>query len=526
MESIHLETKTFSFEDLGFQAEKIYQQLSPKSLSYHIKEQKRGVQLPNGALSIRTGRFTGRSPKDRYIVDDPFSHNKICWNTTNQPFTPAAFALLYKDMLSYLSDNRNLYSRDCVAGADDQYSIKLRVVTEHPEASYFVYNMFRRLEASELFDFQPQWLVLHAPDFEADPEIHSSRNRNFVIINFTKKIILIGGTGYLGEIKKSVFTVLNTLLPLQHDILPMHCAATEDSQDNVSLFFGLSGTGKTTLSATSTSRLIGDDEHGWTSQNTVFNYEGGCYAKVVNLSEEKEPQIYRAIREGALLENVVMDSDGNVDYSNIQITPNTRASYPLRHVQNAKRSGKGNTVTTIFLLTADAFGLLPPIAKLTREQAIFYFVNGYTAKIPGTETGVTAPIPEFSICFGAPFMSLHPHVYAKLMRKQLIKHKTEVWLVNTGWIGGSSDTGGHRIPLEATRAMVLAVQQRKLHSFGIDSAFGLQVPSTCPGVDSKLLDIRSSWENPDVYDTKAKELRQLFDENYRSTMDSCFHNLN
>ena len=380
----------------------------------------------------------------------------------------------------------------------------------------FADNMFLRPTKSELQDFDPEWLIVNAPGFMADAKVDGTRQHNFAILNFTRKIALIGGTGYTGEIKKGIFSALNFILPVYKNTLPMHCSANVGKDGDTAIFFGLSGTGKTTLSADPNRRLIGDDEHGWTKENTVFNFEGGCYAKVINLSEENEPEIYRAIKKGALLENVVLDARGNVDFADTSITQNTRVSYPIDHIANIQVPSIGKNPKNIFFLTADAFGVLPPISKLTPSQAAYHFISGYTAKVAGTEAGIIEPTPNFSACFGAPFLPLHPAAYADLLGKKLRKSKANVWMINTGWSGGAYGVGS-RIKLAYTRAMITAALNGQLDQVDYVShaIFGVSMPQSCPNVPSELLHPRSTWADKAAYDAKAKGLAQEFRDNFK-----------
>ncbi|MGB5371957.1 MAG: phosphoenolpyruvate carboxykinase (ATP), partial [Flavobacteriaceae bacterium] len=392
-------------------------------------------------------------------------------------------------------------------------------ITEYPWSNLFAYNMFIRPTAEELKHFDPEWTVISAPGFKADPQVDGTRRHNFAILNFTKKIVLIGGSGYTGEIKKGVFSALNFILPVQKKTLPMHCSANTGKDGDTAIFFGLSGTGKTTLSTDASRKLIGDDEHGWNNENAVFNFEGGCYAKVINLSAENEPEIYRAIKKGALLENVVMDDDGIIDFADTSITQNTRVSYPIYHIDNVQRPSIGKNPKHIFFLTADAFGVLPPISKLTPSQAAYHFISGYTAKVAGTEAGVVEPIPSFSACFGAPFMPLHPARYAEMLSKKMKESGVSVWLVNTGWTGGPYGVGT-RMKLKYTRAMINAVLNGDLGLYSYDkyhihSVFGVAQPRECPGVPTSVLSPRTTWNNDQAYYTTAFKLTNAFRENFK-----------
>ncbi|MFO7702765.1 MAG: phosphoenolpyruvate carboxykinase (ATP), partial [Psychroflexus maritimus] len=395
-----------------------------------------------------------------------------------------------------------------------------RVVNEYPWSNLFCYNMFLRPEESELANFSADWKIVNAPGFHANPEIHGTRSHNFAILNFKKKIALIGGTGYTGEMKKGIFSALNFILPTQKNTLPMHCSANVGEDEDTAIFFGLSGTGKTTLSADPSRRLIGDDEHGWTKENTIFNFEGGCYAKVIDLTEEKEPDIFRAIKPGAILENVIINNQGKVDFEDASITPNTRVSYPIYHIDNIQPSSVGENPTNIFFLTADAFGVLPPISKLTPGQAAYHFISGYTAKVAGTEAGINEPLPSFSACFGAPFMPLHPTRYAEMLSKKMKDAGVNVWLVNTGWTGGPYGTGS-RMKLKYTRAMITEALAGNLENveFKTHEIFGLAVPQSCENVPDEVLNPRATWEDKEAYDQKATHLAKSFQDNFKQFED-------
>ncbi|MBT8255392.1 MAG: phosphoenolpyruvate carboxykinase (ATP), partial [Bacteroidia bacterium] len=424
------------------------------------------------------------------------------------------FDELYDRVADYL-DGKEVYVRDCFACADVNYRTNIRVINEYPWSNMFAYNMFLRPDESELENFSPDWLVLNAPGFMADPERDGTRQHNFAILNFTKKIALVGGTGYTGEIKKGIFSALNFVLPVFHNTLPMHCSANVGEDGETAIFFGLSGTGKTTLSADPDRKLIGDDEHGWTSENSVFNFEGGCYAKAINLTEENEPDIYRAIKRGAILENVIMNEDGEVDYEDVSITQNTRVSYPIYHIDNIQVPSIGHNPKNIFFLTADAFGVLPPISKLTPGQAAYHFISGYTAKVAGTEEGIDEPLPSFSACFGAPFMPLHPTKYAEMLSAKMQEAGVNVWLVNTGWTGGPYGIG-RRMKLKYTRAMISAALENKLEhvQYDLHPIFGLSMPHECPNVPSEVLNPRVTWADKEAYDRKAQELANSFTKNF------------
>lgn len=502
-------------------AENIHYQLSPEELSEQAIARKEGVLNDTGALVINTGEFTGRSPKDKFIVKDELTTDAINWNDFNQPIEPQYFDRLYKKMLAYLED-KEIWVRDCYACADPKYRLNIRVINENPSANLFAYNMFLRPKEEEITHedtygekFTPHWHIIQAPSFKADAATDGTRQHNFSIVNFTKRIIIIGGSAYTGEMKKGIFTILNFILPHDKHVLSMHCSANMGDNGDTAIFFGLSGTGKTTLSADPQRHLIGDDEHGWT-ENTVFNFEGGCYAKTIDLSEEKEPEIYHAIRPGALVENVTFfEGTHKIDFSSKKITENTRVSYPLNFISNALEPSIGKTPKNIFFLTADAYGILPPISKLSTGQAMYQFVSGYTAKVAGTEAGVTEPKPAFSACFGAPFLPLHPGTYAEMLGKKIRSQKVNVWLINTGWSGGAYGVGS-RIKLSYTRAMITAALEGKLDNAAYEAhpVFGYMMPTTCPGVPSEILNPRNTWANKDAYDEKAKDLAKQFIKNF------------
>jgi phosphoenolpyruvate carboxykinase (ATP) len=515
MDNYALFAKSISLNELGIENAKIQYQLTPNELHDITIQSGQGVENSTGALAVNTGEFTGRSPQDRFIVKDSITEDKVWWGKVNIPFEPAAFDALYKKVTAYLS-NKEVFVRDSYVCADPNYRLNVRVVTETAWANLFCYNMFLRPEKEELSSFTPEWTVICAPGFQADPAIDETRQGNFAILDFTKKIALIGGTGYTGEMKKGIFSALNFVLPVFKNTLPMHCSANVGEEGDTAIFFGLSGTGKTTLSADPERKLIGDDEHGWTNENTVFNFEGGCYAKVINLTEENEPDIFRAIKKGAILENVVFKAGTNeVDFQDVSITQNTRVSYPIDHIDNIQPGSIGENPKNIFFLTADAYGILPPISKLTPGQAAYHFISGYTAKVAGTEAGVTEPQPNFSACFGAPFMPLHPTKYAEMLSKKMKDANVKVWLINTGWTGGPYGTGS-RMKLKFTRAMITAALNGELDNVEyIDhKSFGIAIPQSCPNVPSEILNPRNTWEDQNLYDTKAVELAHKFKANF------------
>ncbi|WP_019039464.1 phosphoenolpyruvate carboxykinase (ATP) [Psychroflexus tropicus] len=511
-------TKTIELTNYGIHSKQINYQLSSDELHAITIEKGQGVEVDSGALAINTGEFTGRSPKDRFIVKDDITKDEVWWSDINLAFDPGDFDKLYDKVVNYLGD-KELFVRDAYACADDNYRLNIRHINELPWSNMFTYNMFLRPTEEDLKDFSPEWTVINAPGFMADPEVDGTRAHNFAILNFTKKIALIGGTGYTGEIKKGIFSALNFILPVMKNTLPMHCSANVGKDGDTAIFFGLSGTGKTTLSADPDRRLIGDDEHGWTNENTVFNFEGGCYAKVIDLSEEKEPDIYRAIKPGAILENVVI-KNGKVDFLDSSITQNTRVSYPIYHIDNIQPGSVGKNPKNIFFLTADAFGVLPPISKLTPGQAAFHFISGYTAKVAGTEAGVTEPIPSFSACFGAPFMPLHPTRYGEMLSKKMKDSGVNVWLINTGWTGGPYGTG-RRMKLKYTRAMISAALEGKLDhvDYKTHEVFNIAVPMSCPEVPSEVLNPKDTWADKEAYDVKAKTLAKSFRDNFKKFED-------
>jgi len=511
-------TKTIALEQYGIKNAKVRYQLSSDELHDTILEKNQGEESSTGAIAIKTGEFTGRSPLDRFIVKDDITKDKVWWGNINIPFDSDKFKTLYDKVTHYLSE-KELFVRDAYACADDNYRLNIRVINEYPWSNMFAHNMFLRPEASDLDGFKPEWTIVNAPGFMADAEVDGTRQHNFAILDFTRKIALIGGTGYTGEIKKGIFSALNFILPVFKNTLPMHCSANVGKDGDTSIFFGLSGTGKTTLSADPNRKLIGDDEHGWTKENTVFNFEGGCYAKVIDLTKEKEPDIYNAIKRGAILENIIMDNDGNVDFEDTSITQNTRVSYPIYHIDNIKKPSIGNNPKNIFFLTADAFGVLPPISKLTPGQAAYHFISGYTAKVAGTEAGITEPVTSFSACYGAPFMPLHPTKYAEMLSAKMQEAGVTVWLVNTGWTGGPYGIG-KRMALKHTRAMITAAMNGSLEEANKDnyhthSVFGVAQPKVCPNVPTEVLSPKTTWNNDEGYYKTAYKLAQSFRDNFK-----------
>ncbi|SFJ46690.1 phosphoenolpyruvate carboxykinase (ATP) [Thermoflavimicrobium dichotomicum] len=491
---------------------KIHANLSVAELVEQAIRRNEAVLAKNGALRATTGKFTGRSPKDKYIVQEKSVADSIDWGAVNQPMAPEKFEKIYQRLLAYLK-NKELFVFDGFAGADETYRLPIRVINEYAWHNLFVHQLFIRPTQAELANHQPEFTVICVPNFKIDPQEDGTRSETLIALSFEHKVVVIAGTHYAGEMKKSIFSVMNYLLP-DRDVLPMHCSANVGDDGDVALFFGLSGTGKTTLSADPNRRLIGDDEHGW-SDRGVFNFEGGCYAKCIGLSQEKEPQIWEAIRFGSVLENVVLDDYRKPDYDDNSLTENTRAAYPVDNIPNAVIPGVAGHPNVILFLTADAFGVLPPIARLTPEQAMYHFLSGYTSKLAGTERGVTEPEATFSTCFGAPFLPRPAHVYAEMLGDKITKHDVAVYLVNTGWTGGPYGIG-KRMNLTYTRAMVRAAIEGKLKEveYTTDPIFGLSIPVECPDVPSEILNPRNTWEDKEAYDQKAKELAQRFHDNF------------
>jgi len=503
----------------------VYWNLTAEELVEHSINKGMGQLADSGALVISTGEFTGRSPDDRFIVKDSITANKVNWGKVNIPFDSRKFDALWRRCCNYMK-KKDLYVRDARANAsaNPDYSLRIRVMTEYPWSNQFAHNMFLRPEHDEQEHFDPRWTVLCVPGFKADPQRDGTRKANFAIVNVKKRRLLIGGTGYTGEIKKGIFSVINFVLPTRaKDALPMHCSANVGKDGDIALFFGLSGTGKTTLSADPNRPLIGDDEHAWAT-GEVFNFEGGCYAKTIDLTEEKEPDIFRAIRHGAILENVkFFEGTRTVDFADRSVTENTRVSYPIHHIENAVSPSRAEgDPKNIFFLTCDAYGILPPISRLTPEQAMYYFISGYTARVAGTEVGIKEPKSTFSACFGAPFLPLHPAKYADLLGKKLRKSKAKVWLINTGWSGGAYGTGS-RIKLSYTRAMITAALNGYLDGVGYETheVFGMSMPTTCPGVPSEILNPRNTWESKKDYDKQANALAEEFVKNFEKYTDQA-----
>lgn len=494
----------------------VYWNLTTPILYEQIIRRREGLLSHLGPVVVRTGSFTGRSPNDKFIVKESTSEHEIWWGDVNRPFSEEKFNQIWYRVQAYLQGN-DIFVQDCYVGADEKHRIPLRVITEYAWHSLFARNMFIRiLDENELKNHVPEYTIIDLPKFHAVPELDGTNSEAFILVNFKEKLILIGGTSYAGEIKKSAFTVMNYLLP-KKNILSMHCSANVGPKGDTAIFFGLSGTGKTTLSTDPNRALIGDDEHGW-SDDGVFNFEGGCYAKVIRLSPEAEPEIWETTRKfGTILENVAIDSYWRrPDFNDSTFTENTRASYPITHLENIVEEGKAGHPQNIVFLTADAFGVLPPISRLTPEQAMYHFLSGYTAKVAGTERGVTEPQATFSTCFGAPFMPQHPSVYAKLLGEKIKKHEVKCWLVNTGWTGGPYGVG-HRMEIKYTRAMLNAALDGKLDDvpYVEDPIFKVHVPTECPGVPNEVLIPENTWQDKEAYRQKAKELAAKFAENFK-----------
>ncbi len=515
MNVIGTKNPSANLETLGiFNVANAFWNLSPEALIEQTVLRGMGQLTTTGALAIHTGEFTGRTPKDRFIVKDDLTATTVDWGSINQPFDAGDFDRLFQKLTAFLQ-GKDVFVRDNYVCADNKYRLNVRTITEFPWSNLFADNMFMRPTAAEIETMEPDWTVICAPNFHANPKTDGTNRHNFALMNFTKRQIIIGGTGYTGEIKKGIFAVLNFELPVLRGVLPMHCSANVGKNGDTAIFFGLSGTGKTTLSADPERQLVGDDEHGW-SDTGVFNFEGGCYAKTIDISEEKEPEIYRAIRHGAILENIAFkENSREVDYHDKTITENTRVSYPIHHIPNIVVPSVAGQPDNIFFLTCDAFGVLPPISRLTKGQAMYHFISGYTAKIPGTEDNVLVPEPTFSACFGAPFMPLHPTKYAEMLGKRMEENAVNVWLVNTGWSAGVFGEGS-RMKLKYTRAMISAALTGELQQvpYTQHEIFGLAMPDTCPDVPTELLHPRDAWTDKNAYDLKANELAAAFNHNF------------
>lgn len=493
----------------------LHYQLTPEELAQDVLRLNQGVRNDTGALVIQTGEFTGRSPKDKFTVKDEITADTVHWNEFNIALDEKYFHIIHKKITDYLNSRNELWVRDAFACADPRYRIGIRVVNETPAINLFAYNMFLRPTEEQLEQFTADWLILSAPGLKLDPAECGTRQHNAAVVSFKHRTILIAGTGYTGETKKGIFSVLNYILPQDKGVLSMHCSANMGKKGDTALFFGLSGTGKTTLSADPQRKLIGDDEHGWTN-NGIFNFEGGCYAKCIDLSEEKEPEIFHAIRPGALVENTVFHPGTNqINFADKTITENTRVSYPLDFISNAQEPAVGGVPTNIFFLTCDATGVLPPISRLTPAQAMYQFISGYTAKVAGTEAGVTEPKSTFSACFGAPFLPLHPGKYAAMLGEKMRKHNVKVWMINTGWSGGGYGTGS-RMKLAYTRAMITAALEGKLEGveYACHPVFGMAIPQNCPDVPAELLNPRNTWADKTAYDAAARNLALQFVKNF------------
>ncbi len=488
--------------------------LSVAELYEHAVRRGEGTVVESGALTAETGKHTGRSPKDKFFVEEPGSKDKIWWHAGNRPIGPDKFDRLLQKMTDFIAEHE-IYVQDVFACADPRYRLRVRVVTELAWHSIFAHNLFIRPSSEERENFEPDFTVMSLPSVTADPASDGTRSETFILVNFQRRMVIIGGTQYAGEIKKSIFTALNYLMPEQ-GAMPMHCSANVGADGDVALFFGLSGTGKTTLSSEPTRRLIGDDEHGWSDEG-VFNFEGGCYAKTIRISKQAEPEIYAATEHfGTILENVAFDPNTRIpDYDDESRTENTRSAYPVDLIPNADLSGRAGHPSNVLFLSADAFGVLPPVARLDADQMRYFFLSGYTAKVAGTERGVTEPEPTFSTCFASPFLVLPPDTYADMLIERVRKHGAEVWMLNTGWVGGPYGVG-ERISIAHTRAIVRAVVEGRLRGVPThqDPVFGVHIPDAVPDVPAEVLDPRRAWPDAEAYDRQARKLRQMFDENY------------
>jgi len=515
MQEFGLKSQKSGLEGLGIKVKEAHWNLRQAELIEESIKNSEGHLAETGALTVDTGKFTGRAPKDKFVVEDANTKDTVWWGNVNQPISPENFDRIYNKMIGYLEEKK-VYVRDMYAGADKTHRLRVRFINTLAWHNLFTYNMFLQPEDYKLENFEPNFTVIDCPGFEADPNNDGTRQENFAIVNFTKKMIIIGGTEYSGEMKKGIFSVLNYTLPTYDNVLSMHCSANMGKEDHdTAIFFGLSGTGKTTLSADPNRLLIGDDEHGWTDKN-VFNFEGGCYAKVIDLTEEKEPDIWNAIKYGAIVENTVFkEGSREIDYEDSSKTENTRVSYPIDHIRNAIQPSIGGIPKNIFFLTCDAFGVIPPIQRLSKNNAMYHFISGYTSKVAGTEAGVTEPEPVFSACFGAPFLPLHPTKYAEMLGKKMEEHDVKIWLINTGWTGGAYGVG-ERIKLKYTRAMITAALEGKLDNVGYrtHSIFGAEIPLTCPNVPSEILSPRETWKNDQGFYKQANDLARRFIKNF------------
>jgi len=520
MQEFGLKSFKSGLEKYGIESvSEVHWNLTPSELTEEAIKNGEGTITDTGALMCDTGKFTGRAPKDRFVVKDSRTRDTVWWGDINFPIDPENFDKIYEKLIAHL-DGKKLYVRDAYAGTDSRYRLNLRVVNTLAWHNLFCYNLFLRPPRERLKDFDPTFTIINAPDFYADPESDGTRQGNFAIINFTRKMIIIGGTAYAGEMKKGIFSVLNYILPEEHDVLPMHCSANVGENGDTAIFFGLSGTGKTTLSADPSRGLIGDDEHGWTD-NGIFNFEGGCYAKAIDLTRENEPQIFDAIKFGAIVENTRYIPDTRtVDYSNTIVTENTRTAYPIHYIDNAVVPSIGEIPKNIFFLTCDVYGVLPPIAKLNKGQAMYHFISGYTAKVAGTEAGISEPQTVFSACFGAPFLPLHPTKYAEMFGQKMTENQVNIWLINTGWSGGPYGVG-NRMKLKYTRAMITAALEGQFDNsaFTKHETFCLDIPVSCSNVPDQVLDPKNTWSDKSDYNNKASELASAFIKNFEKYLD-------
>jgi phosphoenolpyruvate carboxykinase (ATP) len=521
MHNLGVRPSRFGIENHGIKSALFaHWNLGTAALVENALAQREGLLASGGAFVSRTGLHTGRSPKDKFVVRTAGVEDKIWWGPVNQPISEERFDSIFKRVTAYLQDKR-VYIQDCYAGADPRYRVPIRVITQFAWHNLFARQLFVRPDWHTTDEHVPEFVIVSVPGFHADPEVDGTNSEAYILVHFEKRLILIGGTEYAGEMKKSIFTIMNYLLPDQ-GVLSMHCAANMGAAGDTALFFGLSGTGKTTLSADPGRRLIGDDEHGW-SDDGIFNFEGGCYAKCINLSAEAEPQIWSAIKFGTVLENVALDLDTRLlDFDDDGLTENTRAAYPLTFIPGAVIPSVGSHPNHVFFLTCDAFGVLPPISKLTPDQARYHFISGYTAKVAGTEAGVKEPSATFSTCFGAPFLPRHPTIYSKMLGEKLAKHGAQTWLVNTGWSGGPHGVG-KRMSIQHTRALIAAALSGALQEAPCreDPVFGVMVPQECPGVPSEVLWPRNTWSDQQAYDRQARHLAHLFAENFTKFADSA-----
>ena len=508
--------ETYGLEKLGITAPKaVYRNLCPADLTERAIINGEGKLTDTGALSVMTGKYTGRSPKDKFIVDTEGVHDKIAWGSVNRPIERSVFQAIRKEMVEYLN-GKDVYIFDGYAGADPKCTRKFRIVNELASQNLFIHQLLIRPTKEQLANFgEADFTIIVAPGYKCDPAKFGINSEAAIIIDYEAKEVIIAGSQYSGEIKKSVFSVMNYLMPVEENVLPMHCSANMDPETHeTAVFFGLSGTGKTTLSADPNRKLIGDDEHGW-SDHGIFNFEGGCYAKCIDLEEEKEPDIYHAIKFGSLVENVVIDEDRHPDYHDGSVTENTRVGYPIDYIDNAQIPGEGGIPKVVIFLTADAFGVLPPISKLSQDAAMYHFVTGFTSKLAGTERGITEPQPTFSTLFGEPFMPLDASVYANMLGERIEKYGTKVYLVNTGWTGGPYGVGS-RMKLSYTRAMVTAALNGELEKaeYKHDEVFNVEIPQSCPGVPAEILNPKNTWADKAAYDAQAKKLAGMFSENF------------